>query len=846
MKKVAKALVFLLVFNLIPILTSNAALAQTDSARESLLITYSPAVLTAGVVSELVDPSNPFTITITDGNSNPVDLTNGGAIEDEDVWNLLFKDVHPEELPQYYWTRFDLHNDDGTDICNKTLFPDVKYPINIDFSMAEEGIYIFNGFCANDEGEFDIAVYTPDRKRYGKVTVNVESPQIDYEIWNIEAPDKIFHTPGDPDFVMTAADNRVYGIIPTVSTADGRLIRGVASTVRTCGSYTDARLTVTSTALANFYFNEATEVLARDPITNKYIKYISDMGNRYWINLGIDWDNDNILEQLNNEIYDIAYFNVRDGQSNTSYKTFYNTTCTRWDDGSFTTGYLFEYENTEAGWGMGCIYNSPYLGCYLMPDFNDDGMLNYRDSLSLDENGQTKFYIFANDVCGITCLIGVNDYGNSDLAGGGPATEDDPREIKTRYNPDGTFKLDMDAFVKHSLSSGSTTVSNISARVSIDPEKPEVGIETNCRVIVTTKDDKKPVVDAKVTLSGAGVLMTKKSDDNGIANFTFTPTSSDWINVTVEGGSKNGSTMTNFKIGKDKTPPELEIDDDIPTLTNENFVDITGVTEPGTSIFVDEVEAEVDGSGKFKLNFELGEGENIIKIKAVDSAGNTTRKSLSITLDTAEPYLDVDAVDERYIEATSIVIKGRVDEESEVSIGLIDGVRPVKTSSQFEFIVPVEFGENKLEIIATDLAGNITKREFSLTNFRRTTIIMQIDSTEFVVNGETKELRFAPFIENGSTMVPVRAISEAFGAKVEYDGNTRSIDIILDDIQILLQIGVPHMIVRGEKVKLAVAPMIKNSSTFVPLRAISEAFNGDVDWAPETKEITIERLFIPQ
>jgi len=850
MKQVAITLVLFLMLGTIPAISIGDAVATTETVNETLLVTFSPSVLTAGVVSELVDPSSPFTLHVSDQDGNPVDLTNGGEVEDKNVWNSLFVDPHPKELPQYYWTRLDLHNNDGTDICNETLFPKINPPISIDFSRASEGIYVFNGFCANDKGEFDIIVYTPDRKQYGKVTIQVESPTIDYAIWNTEDPElRVFHTPGDPDFVMTAADNRLYGVTSTVSTADGRLIRGIAQTVETCNNYTDARLTISSTVLANFYFNKPSEELAMDPVSNKYIKYISSMGNRYWINLGIDWDRDKVIEPKNKEIYDIAGFNVHYNQndlwSKSNYETFYNTTCTRWDDGTFTTGYLFEYESTEVGWGMGCIYNSPYLGCYLMPDFNNDGILNYKDSLKLDEKGQTEFYIFANDVCGITCFLGVNPYGNSDLAGGGPRHEEDPKDVRRRYKPDGTYKIDMDAFVEFALSSGTSTVKRIDARITMDPKKPEVGLETHCRVIVTRIDDNRPVVNARVQLSGAGILMTKNTDDNGIADFTFTPTEADWIRVAVQGGSENGTVSTEFRISKDKTPPPLSLDDSIPTLTNKKMIKIQGQTEPGATIFVDNLEISVAESGAFSMDFELGEGENTIRIKAVDSSANTTRKSLTVTLDTMAPFLNVDSVDDRYIEATEITVNGRVDENSTIEIVGIDGVKPVKTSSSFEFSVPIIFGDSEFEVVATDIAGNSTKKAYKLTNFKRTTIIMKIDSLEFLVNGEVKELRFAPFIEKGSTMVPVRAISEAFGALVSYDSNTRSIEISLGKIQILLQIGVSHMIVRGEKLNLAVAPLIRNSSTFVPLRAISEAFNGDVDWAPETKEITIERLFLP-
>jgi len=52
------------------------------------------------------------------------------------------------------------------------------------------------------------------------------------------------------------------------------------------------------------------------------------------------------------------------------------------------------------------------------------------------------------------------------------------------------------------------------------------------------------------------------------------------------------------------------------------------------------------------------------------------------------------------------------------------------------------------------------------------TVVFTIDSTSFTVNGATKMLTSAPKIINGSTMVPIRAMSEAIGAGVNYDSTT--------------------------------------------------------------------------
>ena len=87
MKKVFSMLICIaLLFYLIPI-NHNVTAAQ------GLVVTYSPNPLTAGCVPELVDPTSPFTIYVTDEFGEPVDLTLGGEIDDRTVWNILFKEL---------------------------------------------------------------------------------------------------------------------------------------------------------------------------------------------------------------------------------------------------------------------------------------------------------------------------------------------------------------------------------------------------------------------------------------------------------------------------------------------------------------------------------------------------------------------------------------------------------------------------------------------------------------------------------------------------------------------------------------------------------------------------------
>jgi len=93
---------------------------------------------------------------------------------------------------------------------------------------------------------------------------------------------------------------------------------------------------------------------------------------------------------------------------------------------------------------------------------------------------------------------------------------------------------------------------------------------------------------------------------------------------------------------------------------------------------------------------------------------------------------------------------------------------------------------------------------------------------------------------NYRTLVPVRALMESTGAEVVWDEATQGIAITRGENNINLQIDNTSMTSNGETVTLDAAPVLYNdTTTYVPLRAICEAFNFNVDWDENTKTILI-------
>ncbi len=94
-------------------------------------------------------------------------------------------------------------------------------------------------------------------------------------------------------------------------------------------------------------------------------------------------------------------------------------------------------------------------------------------------------------------------------------------------------------------------------------------------------------------------------------------------------------------------------------------------------------------------------------------------------------------------------------------------------------------------------------------------------------------------IENGRTMVPMRAIFEAFGMDVTWNDDEKSITATKGDCTIKMTVGDTALYINGEKIEMDVAPFIEDGTTLVPVRAVSESLDAEVVWNDEKRRVEI-------
>lgn len=108
-------------------------------------------------------------------------------------------------------------------------------------------------------------------------------------------------------------------------------------------------------------------------------------------------------------------------------------------------------------------------------------------------------------------------------------------------------------------------------------------------------------------------------------------------------------------------------------------------------------------------------------------------------------------------------------------------------------------------------------------------------------NGNEVESDVPPVIKDGRTLVPIRALSEALRAQVQWQQEEQTVLISKGDTQIRLQVQNRTALINGQSFELDVPADNINSRVFVPLRFCAQAFNSDLAYYPEGNIVSVNQ-----
>ncbi|WP_166242802.1 copper amine oxidase N-terminal domain-containing protein [Paenibacillus turpanensis] len=115
----------------------------------------------------------------------------------------------------------------------------------------------------------------------------------------------------------------------------------------------------------------------------------------------------------------------------------------------------------------------------------------------------------------------------------------------------------------------------------------------------------------------------------------------------------------------------------------------------------------------------------------------------------------------------------------------------------------------------------------------------QNNAPRIMVDGRERFFPQKAQIQDGSTFVPMRALFEALGAKVEWDAATRTVEAEKQGRSVRLTIDSLEAEIDGESTALRQAPYLSEGVTYIPLRLAGEALGAAVVWEQHTRTIQI-------
>lgn len=115
-------------------------------------------------------------------------------------------------------------------------------------------------------------------------------------------------------------------------------------------------------------------------------------------------------------------------------------------------------------------------------------------------------------------------------------------------------------------------------------------------------------------------------------------------------------------------------------------------------------------------------------------------------------------------------------------------------------------------------------------------IIINIDSAKVEFNDD---LGFPFLDENNRTLVPFRATLEKYGAQVDWNNDDRIAIAVKGETVVEIPIDKNYIIKNGDEIAADTSARIVNGRTYLPIRAVIEAFGSEVQWDSQLNTVVI-------
>ncbi len=141
-------------------------------------------------------------------------------------------------------------------------------------------------------------------------------------------------------------------------------------------------------------------------------------------------------------------------------------------------------------------------------------------------------------------------------------------------------------------------------------------------------------------------------------------------------------------------------------ITGSKLISVDGTTDEAVaSVMVNGTPAAVTGTAFHAEGILLQEGPNTISVTATDLAGNSTTRSITVTLDTVPPARPTAVMPPAVTTATSYTLTGTKTPGTSIWVNGVEVV-PLSDATEWTATITLTEGDNVLVIVAKDAAGN--------------------------------------------------------------------------------------------------------------------------------------------
>lgn len=187
----------------------------------------------------------------------------------------------------------------------------------------------------------------------------------------------------------------------------------------------------------------------------------------------------------------------------------------------------------------------------------------------------------------------------------------------------------------------------------------------------------------------------------------------------------------------------------------------------------------------------------------------------------------------KYIGVIAKIAKPSVGGAAEITVS---GLKVRVDGSTVDGTYKVHAGLNGYEVRKADYAK--VSKEYGLESVKT---VFTIGQTAYKVNEVEKTAAAAPYIKNGRTMLPVRALAESLGLNVQWNQGTKTATFTDATKVAAVVVGAETMYVNGTPIKLNAKAEIVNGTIFIELRSLATAFGVQIDWDAAAKTATVSK-----